>query len=101
MITLPKELYANDLIDIICKYDSWNDPKGIVLKVIVKKYPMHSETVARIDFDENKYWINQFHYRFRDKAGNKIVDSEVESILVNIKNYLDILGFKDITHDEY
>lgn len=99
MITLPKELYDNELVDMMCKYDY--DPEGIVLLVVYKKCPMHSETVARIDFDGNDYWIDQFHYRLRDKAGNEIVDNEVKEILINIKNYLDILGFRDITQDEY
>ena len=98
MITIPKELYDNELVDILCKYDY--DPEGIVLMVVYQKCPMHSETVARIDFSGNDYWIDQFHYRLRDKAGNEIVDNEVEDVLVNIKNYLDILGFRDITCDE-
>ena len=96
MITLPKELYTSELVNIICipneKYEN------ITLNVIFKKHPMHSEIVAHIGFSENNaYWINQFHYRFSDKVGNEMVDREIADVIVNIKNYLDILGFKDIT----
>ena len=95
MITLPEELYISELIDIMSTTDK--EDENITLNVIFKKYPMHSEIVARIGFDKNDYWINQFHYRLRDEVGNEIVDNEVKEILINIKNYLDILGFKDIT----
>ena len=98
MITLPKELYTSELVDIMSVVDE--EDEDITLNVIFKKYPMHSEIIARIGFDENYYWINQFHYRLGDKTGNEIVDNEVKEILVNIKNYLDILGFRDITQDE-
>ena len=92
LIKLPEELYASELINILCKYD--DDPEKIILMVVYKECPMRSETVALIVFRENDYWIDQFHYRLRDKVGNEIVDNEVREILVNIKNYLDILGFR-------
>jgi hypothetical protein len=96
MITLPKELYTSELVDIICIPNE--EYENITLNVIFKKYPMHSEIVAHIGFTENnKYWINQFHYRLRDQVGSEIVDREVADVVVNIKNYLNILGFKDIT----
>ena len=99
MITIPEELYTSELVDIMSVANE--EDEDITLNVIFKKYPMHSEIVARINFDENDYWIDQFHYRLRDKVGNKVVDNEIKEILVNIKNYLDILGFKDITQDAY
>lgn len=99
MITIPKELYTSELVDIMSVIDE--EEEDITLNVIFKKYPMHSEIVAHIGFRENnEYWINQFHYRLRDQVGSEIVDREVADVLVNIKNYLDILGFKDITQDE-
>lgn len=94
MITLPEELYTSDLVNIM---SITNEEEDITLSVIFKRYPMHSEIVANISFrGDNKYWINQYHYHLRDSVGN-----EIKEILVNIKNYLDILGFKDITQDEY
>ena len=100
MITIPEELYTSDLVDIMSVVDE--EEEDITLNVIFKKYPMHSEIVAHIGFRENnEYWIDQFHYRFSDKVGNEMVDREVADVLVNIKNYLDILGFKDITQNEY
>ena len=97
MITLPEELYESELINILCKYDY--DPEKIILMVVYKECPMHSETVALIVFRENDYWVDQFHYRLRDKVGNEIVDNEVKEILINIKNYLDILGFREAKYE--
>ena len=96
MITLPEELYTSELVDLISNYDE--DVEIIILKILPNKYTIHPKIVAHIIFcKNNEYYINQFHYRLKDKVGNEIVDNEVKEILVNIKNYLDILGFKDIT----
>lgn len=99
MITLPEELYTSELVDIICIPNE--EYENITLSVIPYKYAQETEDVADIWFRENTYYIGQVHYRLKDKVGNEIVDNEVKEILVNIKNYLDILGFKDITQDEY
>lgn len=99
MITLPEELYTSELVDIICIPNE--EYENITLSVIPYKYAQETEDVADIWFRENTYYIDQVHYRLKDKVGNEMVDNEVKEILVNIKNYLDILGFKDITHDEY
>lgn len=99
MITLPEELYTSELVDIICIPNE--EYENITLSVIPYKYAQETEDVADIWFRENTYYIGQVHYRLKDKVGNEMVDREVKEILVNIKNYLDILGFKDITQDEY
>lgn len=99
MITIPEELYTSELVDIICIPNE--EYENITLSVIPYKYAQETEDVADIWFRENTYYIAQVHYRLKDKVGNEMVDNEVKEILVNIKNYLDILGFKDITQDEY
>lgn len=99
MITLPKELYNSELIDLINDYDE--DDEIIRVKVLPNKYTTYSKTVAHIIFCENnEYYIDQFYYNLKDETGNEMVNWEVTEVLVNVKNYLDILGFKDITLDE-
>lgn len=101
MITLPEELYTSELVDIMSTTDE--EDEYITLNIIPSKYSSKTVDVALIQFwfEKNTYYIEQFGYYLKDKAGNDIVNNEVKEILVNIKNYLDILGFKDITQDEY
>lgn len=100
MITLPKELYTSELVDIISDYD--RDDEIIRLQIVPSKYTIRFKTVAHIIFCENnEYYIDQFYYNLKDETGNEIVNREVSEVLINIKNYLDILGFKDTTQDEY
>lgn len=102
MITLPEELYTSELVDIMSTTDEEED-ENITLSIIPSKYSSKTVDVAiiRFWFEKNTYYIEQFGYYLKDKAGNDIVNNEVKEILVNIKNYLDILGFKDITQNEY
>lgn len=101
MITIPKELYDSELIDIMSTSDE--EDETITLSIILSKYSSKTIDVALIQFwfEKNEYWIEQFGYYLKDKVGNEMVNNEVKDILVNIKNYLDILGFKDTTLDEY
>ena len=101
MITLPEELYTSELIDIMST--SNEEDENIILNVIPSRYNPKTVDVALIQFwfKKNTYYIEQFGYYLKDKAGNDIVNNEIKEILINIKNYLDILGFKDITQNEY
>ena len=100
LIKLPEELYTSELIDVMSTTNE--EDENIILSVVPSKYQNKSVDVAIICFWlENEYWIEQFGYHLKDEVGNEIVNNEVKDILVNIKNYLDILGFKDTTQDEY
>lgn len=100
MITIPEELYTSELVDIICIPNE--EYENITLSVIPYKYAQETEDVALIQFwfEKNTYYLEQFGYYLKDEVYNEMVNNEVKEILVNIKNYLDILGFKDITQDE-
>ena len=101
MITLPVELYESELVDIMSITDE--EDEHIILSIIPSRYNPKTVDVALIQFwfEKNTYYIEQFGYYLKDKVGNDIINNEVKEILINIKNYLDILGFKDITQDEY
>lgn len=101
MITIPEELYTSELVDIMSI--THEEDENIILSIIPSRYNPKTIDVALIQFwfEENTYYLEQFGYYLKDKAGNDIVNNEVKEILINIKNYLDILGFKDTTQDEY
>ena len=102
MITLPEELYTSELVDIMSTTNE--EDESITLSIwLPNRYKHETEDVADIHFwlEKNTYYIDQYDYNLKDKAGNEIVNNEVKEILVNIKNYLDIIGFKDISQDEY
>lgn len=98
MITIPEELYTSELVDIMSTTDE--EDENITLNIIPSKYSSKTIDVALIQFwfEKNTYYLKQFDY-YND-VGNEIVSKKVKEILINIKNYLDILGFKDITQDE-
>ena len=104
---LPEELYTSELVDIICIPNE--EYENITLSVIPPRNRYGYDDVANIDVAEiwiyskkNTYYIEQFrYYNYKIGRSSEIIDNEVKEILVNIKNYLDILGFKDITQDEY
>ena len=102
MITLPEELYTSELIDIVSTIDE--EDEDITLSVwLPSRYKHETEDVADIHFwlKKNTYYIDRYDYNLKDEVGNEMVNNEIKEILGNIKNYLDILGFKDITQDEY
>lgn len=98
MITIPEELYTSKLVDIMSI--THEKDEDITLSIIPSRYKPKTIDVAIIQFwfKKNTYYLKQFDY-YND-VGNEIVSKEVKEILINIKNYLDILGFKDITQDE-
>lgn len=98
MITIPKELYTSELVDIM--NITHEEDENIILSIIPSRYNPKTIDVALIQFwfEKNTYYLKQFDY-YND-VGNEIVSKKVKEILINIKNYLDILGFKDITQDE-
>lgn len=98
MITIPKELYTSELVDIMSI--THEEDEDITLSIIPSRYNLKTIDVALIQFwfEKNTYYLKQFDY-YND-VGNEIVSKEIKEILINIKNYLDILGFKDITQNE-
>jgi hypothetical protein len=98
MITIPEELYTSELVDIMNITNEENE--NITLSITSSRYNPKIIDVVLIQFwfEKNTYYLKQFDY-YND-VGNEIVSKEVKEILINIKNYLDILGFKDITQDE-
>lgn len=99
MITIPKELYTSELVDIMSI--THKEDENIILSIISSRYNPKTIDVVLIQFwfEKNTYYLKQFDY-YND-VGNEIVSKKVKEILINIKNYLDILGFKDITQDDY
>jgi len=98
MITLPEELYTSELVDIMSVVDEKDE--DITLSIIPSRYNPKTIAIVIIQFwfEKNTYYLKQFDY-YND-VGNEIVSKKIKEILINIKNYLDILGFKDITQDE-
>lgn len=98
MITIPEELYTSELVDIMSI--THEEDENIILNIVPSRYNPKTIDIAFIQFwfEKNTYYLKQFDY-YND-VGNEIVSKKIKEILINIKNYLDILGFKDITQDE-
>lgn len=105
LIKLPEELYTSELISLTSSsYADDEKNECITLSIIPSRRRYGYDDVANTDVamiwiysKKNTYYIEQFrYYNYKIGRSSEIIDNAVKDILVKIKNYLDILGFKDI-----